>query len=166
MKTTLAPLNYGRRLYRKDNTGYKSATEPQREQNCAIYKRLSTHEQIHNSRFSMERQDLLQQRAIKDGFKAVLSDDEINNITSSPEYSGCYWNGNILVIEMDLGRTGTKGDTDRPGLALLIEMIKRDAIDVIYVVDITRLFRDTQLINAPKFAALCAEHHVIIESEG
>lgn len=68
----------------------------------------------------------------------------------------------IHVERRDLGISGTKGREAREGLEYLIEQIEADQAEAIYVVHISRLFRDQTLIDAFAFGELCKEHGVII----
>jgi DNA invertase Pin-like site-specific DNA recombinase len=153
-------MYFGQRKLKTNN----SDTEIKVKRKAAVYKRFSTYEQVHSSRYSLVRQDALLQNAINDGYRATLTDDDIRLHKESPQYPGYYWDGDILVIDIDMGISGAKGQDKRPGLALLIEMIKADLIETIYTIDITRLFRDQHLIDSPTFAKLCQEHNVIIMS--
>ena len=49
---------------------------------------------------------------------------------------------------------------------MMIELIEQGSIESIYSVDVSRLFRDTDLIQAPEFAQLCKKHNVIIVLDG
>lgn len=105
-----------------------------------IYQRLSSHEQIKKSIYSIKAQDALANLAKEDGYK-----DE-----------------QIYVENRDLGISGTKGREDRPGLAYLIEQIEAGRIESVYVIHISRLYRDQTLINAFALGELFKEHNVII----
>jgi DNA invertase Pin-like site-specific DNA recombinase len=129
---------------------------------AVVYKRLSTYEQLRTSRFSIERQHNLENIAIQDGYKPEMPPEEIIKIKEQKGYPGFYQNGQIIVIESDLGISGTKGQEDRPGLAMLIKLIEEDLVESIYIVEVARIFRDCHLITAPSFALLCKEHGVIL----
>jgi DNA invertase Pin-like site-specific DNA recombinase len=131
-----------------------------------VYKRLSTYEQIHSSIFSIERQHQLEDIAIRDGYKPGMTKEEIVALKDVVGYPGFYKNGQIIVIESDLGRSGCSGQEKRPGLAMMMEFIRKDVIESIYAIDISRIFRDNKLISAPAFAVLCKEHNVIVINEG
>jgi len=131
-----------------------------------IYMRFSTREQREKSAYSYQRQEQLKGLAILHGAEADLSPQQIEQIRTSPDYAGWYRDGQIIVEERDLaGVSGTKGQEERPGLAHLIDRIGQGMISAVYVVDVTRLFRDEYLINATQFAKLCAEHNVSIVTE-
>lgn len=159
--------SFGRRIKPKKQDLHPSErAQLKLELKAAVYKRLSKHEQIQTSRFSLERQHRLEQLAIRDGYKPALSPEEIEELKAQQSYPGYYWNGDIVVIESDLGISGTKGQEERPGLAQLIQLIEGGQVESIYCVDVTRLFRDSDLITAPTFARLCKDHGVIIIAEG
>lgn len=132
-----------------------------------VYMRFSTYEQKKNHRYSLERQENLKRLAIQQGAKAELSTQEVEQLKSAPDYPGWYRDGQIIVEERDLvGVSGTKGQEDRPGLAHLIALIEQGLVSVVYVVDITRLFRDQYLINATQFVKLGAEAGIVVATEG
>jgi DNA invertase Pin-like site-specific DNA recombinase len=159
--------SFGRRIRpKKEELQFSERAHLKLELKAVVYKRLSKHEQVRTSRFSLERQHRLEQIAICDGYKPALSAEEIKELKARPDYPGYYTNGDIIVIEADLGISGTRGQEERPGLALLIQLIETGQVESIYCVDITRLFRDSDLIKAPAFALLCKEHGVIIIAEG
>ena len=127
-----------------------------------IYKRLSSHEQVKKSIFSIQMQDGLEELAREDGYNAPRTKEEIKAIKSDPNYPGWYIDGSVIVEERDLGISGTLGQEDREGLAHLILTIENDETESIYVVHISRLFRDQTLIDGLSFGELCKEHNVII----
>jgi DNA invertase Pin-like site-specific DNA recombinase len=159
--------SFGRRIKPKKEEGLhpNERGKLKLERNSVVYKRLSTQEQIHTSRFSLERQHRLEQLAIDEGYKPTLSPDDIEELKAQSDYPEYYWNGNILVIELDLGISGTKGQEDRPGLAMLIDLIEAGQVESIFCVDVTRLFRDSILVSASFFAKLCKEQGVIIVTD-
>ena len=105
-----------------------------------VYQRLSTHEQVKRSIYSIKAQDALVDLAEENG----------------------YIEEQIHVEKRDLGISGTKGREEREGLAYLIDCIERGTVESIYVVHISRLFRDQTLIDAFVFGELCKKHNVII----
>lgn len=105
-----------------------------------IYQRLSTHEQMKKSIYSIKAQDALYELAKEDGY----TDEQ------------------IYTENRDLGISGTKGREDRPGLAYLIELVEANKVEAVYVVHISRLYRDQTLINALALGELFKEHNVII----
>src|SRR5712692_8918757 len=109
---------FGNRLKYKESLSSSELGILKLERGTAIYKRLSTHEQVHTSRFSLERQHRLESLAVKDGYRATLSEEDIAKTRVQADYRGFYQNGAIWVIESDLGISGTKGQEGRPGLAL------------------------------------------------
>jgi DNA invertase Pin-like site-specific DNA recombinase len=132
-----------------------------------IYMRFSTREQRENNAYSYERQADLKKLAVQHGAKAKLTSDEIKEIKARADYPGWYQDGQIVVEERDLvGVSGRKGQEDRPGLAHMISLIERDMIGVVYVVDVSRLFRDEYLVGPAQFAKLCAQKGVYIATEG
>lgn len=127
-----------------------------------VYKRLSSHEQVKKSIFSIQMQDALEDLARDDGYNVTLSKEAIKAIKSDTNYPGWYVNGSVIVEERDLGISGTLGQEDREGLAHLITTIENDETESIYVVHISRLFRDQTLIDGLSFGELCKEHNVVI----
>ncbi|MBC8264124.1 MAG: recombinase family protein [Anaerolineales bacterium] len=105
-----------------------------------VYQRLSSHEQVKKHIYSVKAQDNLLDLARGDGYP-----DEL-----------------IHVERRDLGISGTKGREGREGLAYLVEQIEASQVEAIYVVHISRLFRDQTLIDAFAFGELCKEHGAII----
>lgn len=105
-----------------------------------VYQRLSTHEQTKKHIYSIKAQDALVDLAKEDGY-----DEE-----------------QIHIEKRDLGISGTKGREEREGLAYLIDCIEQDLVESIYVVHISRLFRDQTLIDAFSFGELCKQHNIII----
>jgi DNA invertase Pin-like site-specific DNA recombinase len=105
-----------------------------------IYQRLSTHEQVRKHIYSIKAQDALEDLAQEDGYPDHL----------------------IYVGRRDLGISGTKGLEDRPELAYLIEQVERGLVEAVYVVHISRLYRDQTLINALALGELFKEHGVIV----
>lgn len=159
----------GGRLEKKHQARVKSSSDWKEEAFrllIFIYMRFSTREQREKSAYSYQRQEQLKQLAILHGATAELSPQRIEQIRASADYTGWYRDGQIIVEERDLaGVSGTKGQEDRPGLAHLIDRIGQGVISAVYVVDVTRLFRDEYLINATQFAKLCAEHNVFVVTE-
>ena len=105
-----------------------------------VYQRLSSHEQIKRSIFSIKAQDALEDLAKEDGY----TDEQ------------------VYVENRDLGISGTKGREDRPGLAYLIELVEAGTVESVYVVHISRLYRDQTLINAFALGELFKQQNVII----
>jgi len=103
--------------------------------------------------------------AIKDGYRSSLTDEQIADLKAQATYPGYYRNGSIWVIEQDLGISGTKGQEGRPGLALMTQLIETHQIESVYVVDINRLFRDTDLVHASSFGHLCKATGTMIVTE-
>lgn len=144
----------GRRLQRKKpSLDWQSALQLDHQQQVLVYQRLSTTEQIKNSPYSL---------AISDSYEWILNPDERQLICQSGNYSGWYQNGQIIVEQRDLGLSGTLGQADRAGLEHLINLIEANRIETVYVLHISRLFRDQTLIDAFAFAELCKKHDVKI----
>lgn len=110
------------------------------ERMAFIYQRLSSYEQIKRSIYSIKAQDALEELAKEDGYP-----DEL-----------------IYVGKRDLGISGTKGREDRPELAYLVELVEAGAVESVYTIHISRLYRDQTLINALSLGELFKEHDVII----
>lgn len=142
MDQAITGYDFGGRL-RKEKEEEKSWDNLVRLSNthqAFIYQRLSSHEQVKKHIYSVKAQDNLIDLAREDGYP-----DEL-----------------IYVERRDLGISGTKDREGREGLAYLIKQIEAGEVEAIYVVHISRLFRDQTLINAFAFGELCKEHGVII----
>jgi site-specific DNA recombinase len=101
---------------------------------CAIYIRVSTEEQVERARLR-EQQERLPALARERG-----------------------WSYTVLE---DLGVSGrTIGD--RPGMRRLLQMISADEIDVVLVIEQSRLTRDTTLEDLGHIIRACQEHGVAI----
>lgn len=133
---------FGGRIRPKEDTtgGWAGLVELVNKGIAFIYQRLSTHEQVKRSIYSIKAQDALVDLANEDGY----SEEQIH------------------VEKRDLGVSGTKGREQREGLAYLIDCIERGIVESIYVVHISRLFRDQTLIDALAFGELCKTHKIII----
>ena len=127
-----------------------------------VYKRLSTHEQRKHNIWSLKQQDELEEMARREGYAAPLGAEEVAALKAAPDFEGHYVNGQIRVEERDIGLSGTKNHKFRPGLAALIEAIAAGRVEAVYVVHISRLYRDQTLIDAMTFAVLCKRHKVAI----
>ena len=137
-----ADRTFGGRIRPKETveTNWANLVELANEGLAFVYQRLSTHEQVKRSIYSIKAQDTLVDFAKEDG----------------------YTEEQIHVERRDLGISGTKGREEREGLAHLIDCIEWDTVESIYVVHISRLFRDQTLIDAFVFGELCKAHNVII----
>ena len=101
---------------------------------CAIYIRVSTEEQVERARLR-EQQDRLPQLASERGW-------------------------GYTVIE-DLGVSGRTIE-GRPGMTRLLAMIVADQLDVVLVIEQSRLTRDTTLEDLGRIIRACQEHAVAI----
>lgn len=90
-------------------------TDLANEKLAFIYQRLSTHEQIRKSVYSIKAQDALYDLAQEDGY---------------PE-------NQIYTERRDLGISGTKGREEREGLAHLIKLVEDGLVEAVYVVHIS-----------------------------
>ena len=110
---------------------------------AAIYARQSTTKQILENRESsaMQTTDLIA-RALREGYR----DD-----------------GYILFIEGDgvRGVSGTRRIDQRAGLSALMEGVYADEIKVVFVNDVSRLFRDEFAIQVNTYIQACYEHDVL-----
>jgi DNA invertase Pin-like site-specific DNA recombinase len=120
--------------------GWADLVDLANERLALVYQRLSTHEQVKRHIWSQEAQDALVDLARADGYPDDL----------------------IYVERRDLGISGTKGREEREGLAYLIQQVEAGLIEAVYVVHISRLYRDQTLINALALGELFKEHGVII----
>lgn len=137
-----AESNFNGRLRPKTNepTNWVDLIKLPNEKLAFIYQRLSTHEQTKKSIYSVKAQDALFDMAKEDGY----ADHQIH------------------VERRDLGISGTKGREEREGLAHLIKLVEDGLVEAIYVVHISRLYRDQTLINAFALGELFKEYNVII----
>lgn len=140
--TNLEQQNFGGRLRPKQEepASWVDLVELPNQRMAFIYQRLSSHEQIKRSLYSIKAQDALVDLAKEDGYS-----DEL-----------------IYVGKRDLGISGTKGREDRPELAYLMDWIEAGAVEAVYTIHISRLYRDQTLINALSLGELFKEHGVII----
>lgn len=141
---------------------WATALQLSHERGAFVYQRLSSSEQVQNSIYSRLMQDSLEDLSIEDGYEWTLTPEERQAIRDAAHYPGWYQNGQIIVEQRDLGISGTKGQEDRPGLAHLRRLIEEGQVEALYVVHISRLFRDQTLINAFEFGELCKEFDVKI----
>ena len=109
------------------------ATKP-RKIRCAIYIRVSTEEQVERARLR-DQQERLPQLATERGW-------------------------GYTVIE-DLGVSGRTIE-GRPGMTRLLAMIVADQLDVVLVIEQSRLTRDTTLEDLGRIIRACQEHTVAI----
>jgi len=105
-----------------------------------IYQRQSSYEQKVQHIWSQKEQDDLVILAQRDGYP-----DEL-----------------IYVEKRDLGISGRKTDKGRPGLAYLILLVKEDKVESLWVVEVSRIYRDLDYVNADELALLLREHKVIV----
>ena len=134
---------FGGRIHAKpeqDEVDWTNLAELHNEGMAFVYQRLSSHEQLKRSVYSIKAQDALEDLAKEDGY----SQDQIH------------------VERRDLGISGTKGQDEREGLAYLISCIEKNMVESVYVVHISRLFRDQTLIDAFGFGELCKKEGIII----
>lgn len=124
----------------EEQTNWTNLVELANKLMAFIYQRLSTHEQVKRSIYSIKAQDALEDLAKENG----------------------YTEEQIHIEKRDLGISGTKGREEREGLAYLIECIERGLVESVYVVHISRLFRNQTLIDAFAFGELCKKHGIII----
>lgn len=152
----------GRLRQKDDKLNPVQMIELLHQRSTFVYKRQSTHEQVKKSVYSLALQDALEDMAREDGYQSILTKEQVDALRKAPDYPGHYINGQIIVEERDLGISGTLGQDKREGLAHLIFRIERDELESLYVVHISRLFRDQTLIDGFSFGELCKEHNVII----
>ena len=134
--------DFGGRLQDKteETTDWSNLVDLSNEKMAFIYQRLSTHEQVKKHIWSIEAQDGLVELAHGDGYPDDM----------------------IYLEQRDLGISGTKGREERPGMAHLIQQVEAGLVEAVYVVHISRLYRDQTLINALALGELFKEHNVII----
>lgn len=137
-----ADHTFGGRIRPQEDAGpnWAGLVELANEGIAFVYQRLSSHEQVKRHIYSRKAQDALVDLAKDDGY----DEDQ------------------ITVEDRDLGISGTKGQEDRPGLAHLIQQVEAGLVESVYVVHISRLYRDQTLINALSLGELFKENDVII----
>ena len=137
-----ADHTFGGRIHPKEDTtpNWTGLVELGNEGMAFVYQRLSSHEQVKRHIYSRKAQDALVDLAKDDG----------------------YGEDQVYVEDRDLGISGTKGQEDRPGLAHLIQQVEAGLVESVYVVHISRLYRDQTLINALALGELFKEKDVII----
>jgi DNA invertase Pin-like site-specific DNA recombinase len=141
---------------------WQTALDLSHERLAFVYQRLSSTEQVKNSLYSIQMQDSLEDLATEDGYVTDFGPDQRKAMRERSEYSGWYRNGEIVVEQRDLGISGTKGQEKRPGLAHLVRLIEENRVEAVYVVHVSRLYRDQTLIDAFSFGELCKRHDVKI----
>jgi site-specific DNA recombinase len=110
-----------------------TATHP-RKLRCAVYIRVSTDEQVERARLR-EQQERLPQLARERGW--------------------------TYTVIQDLGVSGRTID-GRPGMTQLLRLIVDDQLDVVLVIEQSRLTRDTTLEDLGRIIRACQEHSVAI----
>ncbi len=139
---------------------WQQAMHLEHERLAFVYQRLSTTEQIRHSLYSLQMQDALEDLAVEDGYAVEFGADDRTRLRERDDYRGWYRNGQIIVEQRDLGISGTKGREQRPGLEHLVALIEAKKLESVYVVHVSRLFRDQTLINAFSFGELCKKYDV------
>ena len=139
-----AKQTFGGRLRPKQEEAksWENLVDLTNERTAFIYQRLSSHEQAKKSIYSIKAQDALEDLAREDGYP-----DDLIHVSSE---------------DLKDAVSGTKGREHRPGLAKLITMVEVGAVESVYVVHISRLYRDQTLINAFALGELFKEHGVIV----
>jgi len=130
--------------YQADEAEYYSRrphTQLPHTRKGVVYKRQSTHEQRRKRRHSLEMQGDLKRIAIEDFG---------------------YGEDQVIVIDKDLGISGTLREEDRPGLAELLQLIRDNQIEVVFVVKPDRLYRDQTLVGPLDFALECQKYDVYV----
>ncbi len=106
-----------------------------------VYLRQSSYEQLKKRRHSLEMQADLRRIAIEDfGYP--------------PD--------KVLVVDKDLGISGTLSEEDRPGLADTLRLIRQGQVEAIFVVKPDRLYRDQTLVGPIDFALDCQKHDTFV----
>jgi DNA invertase Pin-like site-specific DNA recombinase len=105
------------------------------------YLRQSSHEQLKKRKHSLEMQEDLRRIAVE-------------------EFG--YRNDQVVVIDKDLGISGTLTEEDRPGLAELVKLICSGGVESVFVVQPDRLYRDQTLVGPLDFALDCQKHDVFV----
>jgi hypothetical protein len=118
-----------------------------------VYSRQSTKDQpVHNKEAALMQSDDLVAYAVQYGW----AEERI-----------------VLFIENELDKWGRKlakpraasGRLDinlRPGLREVERLIEEDKAGAVFVRDVSRLFRDADMVSPPQFARTCKQHHVVI----
>ncbi|MHB8749419.1 MAG: recombinase family protein [Aggregatilineales bacterium] len=70
--------------------------------------------------------------------------------------------GQILMIDMDAGISGTKKIDERPGMRMLFDMVTNRSIGAVACQDEDRLFRDVTQIQVNIFIEACRASHVLV----
>jgi DNA invertase Pin-like site-specific DNA recombinase len=136
-----AQRTFGGRLRPKpEKPTWENLVDLSNEGMAFVYQRLSSHEQVKKSIYSIKAQDALVDLAQEDGYTDNL----------------------IHIERRDLGVSGTKGREERVGLAHLIDLIEAGKVEAVYVVHVSRLYRDQTLVNALVLGEVFKEHGVII----
>jgi len=86
-------------------------------------KRLSTHERVKKSLYSIQMQDDPERHAQQDGYTLHLSPEEVQRMKGPTDCSGFYRNGEVGVEERELALAGTVGQHRREGRASPIQIV-------------------------------------------
>jgi len=68
----------------------------------------------------------------------------------------------IQMIDLDRGISGTKGITERPGMATVFDLIKRGQIGAVASQDVDRFFREMAQIETNIFIDACRRNNVLV----
>jgi hypothetical protein len=68
----------------------------------------------------------------------------------------------ILLIDMDVGISGTKKIAERPGMSALFDLIEQRMIGAVACQDEDRLFRDVTMIQVDIFIEACRKNNVLV----
>jgi hypothetical protein len=105
-----------------------------------VYQRQSGYEQKVKHIWSQKNQDRLAEMARVEGYPEEF----------------------IIVEKRDLGVSGAKTEEKREGLRYLISLMKEKRVESLWVVELSRLYRDMDFVHADKLALLLREHQVIV----
>lgn len=105
-----------------------------------VYQRQSSYEQKVKHIWSQKNQDRLVEGARAEGYPEEL----------------------IIVERRDLGVSGGKTEEKREGLRYLIALVREGRVESLWVVDLSRLYRDMDFVNADKLALLLRDQGVIV----
>lgn len=116
-----------------------------------VYGRVSQRSQMMKSAESIREIALLVELATRDGFKTELDSDKVwawlERIRAGLEPPGVMESGDVIVDCQDLGISGTRKESKRPGLAHVRKRLEPGEIGVIYVTEgASRLARDEKKV--------------------
>jgi hypothetical protein len=138
-----------------------------------IYPRLSSHEQLQRSVWSIKTQFALYELAKQDGYQTSLPQEEVERRllelehwfvsrkgTDKPNCPQCWEDGAIIFDARDMGLSGTLDERRREALGHFMRCCELGEIEAIYSVHPGRVWRDESGIRSLTFIDLLKRHQI------